>query len=119
MTDIKKEYHEHDKLAKLRDESQLIGEFLEVMQEKGVFLAHYRKVCKHYASHESYCRYLKDGTTLDFCEKCEDFEYSHEVMVSDNRSISDILANYFGIDQKKLEQEKKEMLQEFQELTGR
>lgn len=120
MTDIKKEYPEHDKLAAVSDESNTIGQFLEGMQEKGITLAHYPKRCKSFDKYDSTCSFLGEEISLDICENCDEFRKSGETILTELRgSINDILADYFSIDQKKLEQEKKEMLQEFQELTGR
>ncbi len=72
-------YPEHEKLKKVSEQSQSIGEFLEwAFSEKSLFFAEY-----------------VDGS---------DFPREHR------QGIESILSEYFKIDQKKLEKEKREML---------
>lgn len=80
-------YPEHEKLNKIADKSQVIGEFLEYLQDEK--------------------RYL-------LCELvCETKYYPVHV------SIQDLLADFFGIDQKKLEKEKREMLEEIRAANSK
>jgi hypothetical protein len=76
------EYPEHEKLAKVRDKSQAIGEFLEWASEKGWHLAYYP----------------------------EDPNYDAEMRWV-RETVHQILAKYFGIDLKRLEDEKRAMLE--------
>ena len=73
------EYPEHEKLAKIKDESQSIGEFLSWLRQD-------RWICE-----------------LD--EVKDQFYPTRE-------SIESLLAEYFGINQDKLEQEKRQILAE-------
>ena len=72
-------YPEHDKLTKIKDQSQAIGEFMDWLADDGIFLAHYE----------------------------EGYNFPHHV----HTPITDLLASFFGIDQKKLEEEKRQMLE--------
>jgi hypothetical protein len=83
-------YPEHDKLAKVTDHSQAIGEFLDWLQnERGVTLAHY-----------------------------DDNYIQGDVLTPIFRSIEDWLAIYFDIDRNRLEEEKREMLRLQREANG-
>jgi hypothetical protein len=79
-------YPEHDKLQAVQEESQTIGEFLDL----GPYM-----LCEHYA--------INPETGSPYIEP-------HWMPV--RKSISDILAEYFEIDQNKLEEEKRAMLDE-------
>jgi hypothetical protein len=72
------DYPEHDKLSEVADQTQAIGEFMEWLGSKGVFLAHYI-----------------DG--MNFPRQY-------------NTGVRDLLAEWAGIDQDKLEAEKRQML---------
>ena len=80
-------YPEHEKLTKVKDQSQTIGGFLESMGEQGLVLAEY--------------------VAAD--------EYSEARLVPVNKSINNILAQHFGIDLEKLEKEKLAMLDQIRE----
>ena len=74
---------ECDKLAKVKDKSQIIGEFLDhIMNVEG----------------------------LSICESVDDHYESGWVPL--NKSIEQILAAYFGIDLDKVEQEKRAILKD-------
>lgn len=47
------DYPEHEKLAKVKDKSQAIGEFLNYGLEDGVLLARYDKYDRLYPIHQS------------------------------------------------------------------
>lgn len=94
------QYPEHDKMRAIIGESQAIGEFLE---NSGFVLAEYR--CPHGFPDDDTC----DENTPDREWDCEGTKTLWPVA----GSITDILANYFGIDQEKIEQEKRQMLEEF------
>jgi len=72
------DYPEHDKLSAVAEQTQAIGEFMEWLEGKGAFLAHY-----------------VDG--MNFPRQFD-------------ASIRDLLAEWAGIDQNKLEAEKRQML---------
>ncbi len=77
------DYPEHIKLARVKDYSQAIGEFLEWLPTKGYVVAEY------------------------FRE-----EVSGKVqLLPAYKTIQDLLAEFFEIDQKKLEEERRHMLE--------
>jgi hypothetical protein len=82
--EIQRKYPEHAKLDKIQKESQVIGEFLEWLGSVGLWISEYK------ASYRG----------------------AEEVLVSTQKSTSQILAQYFNIDQNKIDQEKREMLEE-------
>ena len=73
-------YPEHEKLGKIKDQSQAIGEFLEWLRVEKEY-----RIC------------IYDPA---------DYDHYFPVFTSTN----DLLAEYFDIDQNKLESEKREML---------
>lgn len=73
-------YPEHEKMAKVIDQSQVIGAFLDAMSEKGI-------------------------------ELCEYSEGDGGMMFPVRKSIEQILADYFEINLKKIEAEKRAMLE--------
>lgn len=73
------EYPEHEKLAKVKDESQAIGEFLEWLENHGEY---------------------------ELGAVAEDLK-----LYPLGKSIERILAEYFKVDQRKLEAEKQTMLE--------
>lgn len=81
MNDIPIKYPEHEKLLKVKDQSQVCGEFLDWLQGGGYHLG----------------RYNEEGTRL----------YTHTVP-----HLTKLLAEFFQIDQAKLEEEKRAMLDE-------
>ena len=78
------DYPEHDKLHKVREQSEAIGEFLENLEHKGIELAEWGKP----------------------------FKGGPKGLVPIHKSRNTILAEYFEIDLKKLEAEKEQMLAE-------
>lgn len=83
------EYPEHEKLAKIKDKSQAIGEFLEWAEEKGWHLAEWV------------------GSPHPFEDR----------MVPIQPGMIDVLAEYFDIDQDILEAEKRAMLDEIRKAN--
>lgn len=78
------QYPEHEKLQKIQDQSQMIGDFLSWLQEeKGLSL----------------CSYQGEKHKID-------------LWCPTDANTSKLLADYFEIDEKKLEEEKQKMLQE-------
>jgi hypothetical protein len=70
-------YPEHEKLSAVADQTQAIGEFVEFIEGKGIFLARYT----------------------------EGHVFPREV-----HGLRELLAEWAGIDQNKLEAEKRQML---------
>ena len=77
------DYPEHDKLTKVRDSSQLIGEFLDWAGQQGMSLC-----------------------------TCEESEYRRErdAYIPVRKRIEDLLAEFYEINLTKLEHEKQAML---------
>ena len=84
-------YPEHEKLQEVVETSQAIGDFLD-------WLSSVKQI--------RFAKWVKDKT-----ESGTEFE----VFVQQNMQITDWTAEYFGIDLKKLEQEKLAMLEELRE----
>lgn len=81
-------YPEHDKLKAVVEQSQAIGEFIDVfLPGKGIFLG-----------------------------KAKEFGEGLDPIIVD---IQELLAEYFGIDRDKLENEKEAMLDEIRRLNDR
>lgn len=79
------EYPEHEKLKKVQEKSQAIGDFLEELEHKGIELA-------------------KWGYP---------FKGGPKSLMAIDKSRNTILAEHFGIDLNKLEAEKRQMIAEF------
>ena len=86
-----KRYPEHEKLAKIKDQSQSIGEFLEWLADDQRVLFRKRHECDNHCDED--CD--SDGCEVPYWTRVED-----------------LLAVYFEIDPKKLSIEKDEMLAE-------
>lgn len=78
------QYPEHDKLQSIQEESQVIGEFLETCGYQ---------LCEYHQG------FLEGGDGASG-------------FMPVRGTIQDILAAHFGIDQKKLDDEKRQMLEE-------
>lgn len=82
-------YPEHEKLEAIRDQSQIIGEFLEWLSSQGIHLAKWHSHATGWD--ESVPLFMR---------------------------IEDILAQYFDIDQNRLEDEKQEILDSLRKVQG-
>jgi hypothetical protein len=81
-------YPEHEKLTQIRDKSQLVGEFLDWLSQQGYYI----------------CRWQDEGDNGQpkrIPATADDIARIHE---------DEYLADFFGIDQDKLEEEKRAML---------
>ena len=81
------QYPEHDKLAKISSKSQIVGEFMEWVQDR-------------------------------HCASLHHYVMDHNFPVSLNISIRDLLAEFFEIDQKVIDQEKQNMLDKVRALAA-
>jgi hypothetical protein len=91
-------YPECEKMSKVAEKSQGIGDFLEWLREdKKIILGSVQEFV-----------YVWDGKER-IKEEFSPFRYDTEKL----------LAEFFGIDLKKVEQEKREMLNEIRNLRGR
>jgi len=86
------DYPEHDKLALVKDETQAAGEFIEWLGNQGVFLAK---------------RYMFDKN--DQCTE-NDAEERYTRCLPVSKNLVSLLAEWAGIDQNKIEAEKRQML---------
>lgn len=86
------DYPEHEKLDGIKDKSQLLGDLLEHLRQKGVGLYYY----------------VEDSQTNRRGEKIP-----VDIITPYRHSIPEILADFFGIDLAKLDAEKNKMLEEF------
>ena len=100
------EYPEHEKLMKVKDESQVIGEFLEGC---GYTLCEFQPEADE-------PRWIDEDTGAPshvFADNAvENFAWYPEGYYPVRGGINEILAGYFGIDLDKIEDEKRQMLEE-------
>ena len=98
-------YPEHDKLHKVKDQSQACHDFLEWLQDKhGFSLAYYHK-------HGPDCPGWDEGRQrVNHRSPPPHCEYQENVMYSATYNLQRLLAEFFEIDLKKLDAEKEAML---------
>lgn len=112
------DYPEHDKLSKISDQSQAIGEFLNWLADvKEVLLAQYAvesricRNCDHEDPHEG--------------EECGECGCDRQPVRNPDRIYpyrgrkTKLLAEFFGIDENRLEDEKRAMLDTMREANAR
>lgn len=107
-------YPEHDKLHAIKTQSQALGTFLEWLeQERGVELAiRHQHTHDCLETHECAEDKIEDDWSIcsdEWAYKCE-VDCEGYALLPWNRRIEDILADYFEIDLRKLEDEKRAML---------
>jgi hypothetical protein len=88
---------EHEKLEALDGDNQIIGAFLEWMEQHGMVVGKWHDV--------------------DKLDEWEDFGDQTEVLLPDHLTIQDRLAVYFMIDRERLDAEKMAMLDEIRETS--
>lgn len=115
------EYPEHDKLTKVSDVSQAQGELLDWLMGQGVHLMRWEEFTETAACVA--CSHISDAAR-ERCaarQNCPGCKGTHQVLrhregwIHEKRSIQDILAEHHGIDQQKLEREKRGMLASLRE----
>jgi hypothetical protein len=101
------EYPEHEKMVKIKGNAQTIGEFMEWLGIKRIILCRYH-------DHTDACFGPKDnlGIRENMCG------YRNDDLSPIYVEITDLLADYFRIDLKKIEEEKHQMLEELQECQN-
>ena len=111
---IENKYPEHRKLRTISSESQAIGSFLDWLGEtKCIELAvRHKHVDSCYATIDSVDQAMKISPR----RMCG---YSDDELVPAHISIRKILAEFFDIDEAKIEQEKQEMLEELRRNNER
>lgn len=92
------QYPEHQKLEEVEDEKQVIGEFLEWFQSRGFVIVETKRNMEK--------RRADDPQSLEL----EGRRWVR--LVQSPLRIKDFIAMYFNIDQKKFEEEKREMLED-------
>lgn len=119
--ELRGDYPEHEKLSKIKDKSQAIGEFLDWLP--GVIAKH------HEHDHGCWCDdpfHESDDPTIvrskDRCPNpvCDGHHgsrrlvcgYGEHQLQPWRKNIQDWLAEYFGIDRQRIEEEKRAMLEE-------
>jgi hypothetical protein len=124
MTDLPLVYPEHDKLMKVADESQQLGHFLDFgLPQMNLHLYETKTVdCECYGCEREYW-HRSDAYGSHSNEEiaqalAEDRAVQLEVTIPTHRTIQSILAEYFEIDQTKLDAEKEAMLSAIREANA-
>lgn len=114
-----KEYPEHEKLSKIEDKSQIIGEFIEWMASKGIHPAVYQETINDNYVDPITFEVVDEYTKADQLNKkvIHNPEYCPAGNYFINKPIQDFLAKFFEIDQEKLEKEKRRMLKVHREFN--
>lgn len=111
---VEVKYPELEKMKRVQADSQIIGEFLEVMGEKGIFLAKNMQSGDNGKPQYIFANSGEPATLDDYMDDVaiENPEYRswRSGTYPINESIEQILAIFFGIDLKKAEEEKREIL---------
>lgn len=113
-------YPEHDKLREITDDFQVIGEFIEWLSQNGY------TICEQHKA-ESEPQAAKLAVEPDSCAADRLGDSFARVLqaVADSAQIywpvngrqpDDLLARYFGIDQERLEDEKRAMLEKLRTI---
>lgn len=113
-------YPEHEKLSEIQEQSQRIGLFLEWLRQQGYVICRWEEP-------DDDLTYFVDVDTGEPCERGGDHYFHNDCIVNTDwyeegyyptkHTIQDILAEYFDIDQKKLEAEKRAMLAEVRRMN--
>jgi hypothetical protein len=110
-------YPEHSKLTKVRDQSQACGELIEWLHGQGVHFMRWetwteKDLCSNLGCRDGrvYSPADHEHRTCPVCDGDGLMDREHEGWIPEQRSITTLLAEFFGIDQDKLEQEKRAML---------
>ena len=88
---------ELDKLLRVRDHSKIVGEFLEYLEEHRIYLAKY-----------------EDGYEDDLAEYEDRCDGDGEILIRIHRSKESLIADFFGLDIEKIEEEKRSILRRIQ-----
>lgn len=93
------EYPEHDKVKALNGHNQTAGEFLDwLTDERGFTLCEWRE-CRH-------------------ADLKNNIEFEASGFFPNNKSTDSLLAEFFKIDQRKMEAENREILSDFRKDNG-
>ena len=99
-------YPEHEKLQKVKDQSQTIGAFLEWLNEREMHL------CKYYKERGGLFINSKTGKPTHMFDNnaIDNPDHLSEGYYPEMVTIENLLSEYFEIDLNILEQEKRQML---------
>lgn len=108
-------YPEHDKLEHSESDREAIAYFLEWLQEKKLVIAEF--VPEKWNGEARSIHPNGEGCNRLLCDRSgcvpnPNYEYIHQGYYPAHRSIETWLAEYFGIDMKKLEEENRAILAE-------
>ena len=119
-------YPEHDKLSKISDESQLVGEFIDWLQDKGYTICKFQEAGTNGEPYRIPAT-EEDIDALEFRWERDDaraggilnpaYESWGDHFFPIHRGIQSWLAEFFGIDQEKLEDEKRQMLERLRQAA--
>jgi len=103
------EYPEHDKMAKVQKDSQLLGYLIDWMQGRGYVFAEWQEV-DHYR--------VRTSDTKDD-ESEDNVVYRHnDELVPVHKTVNQWLAEIYDIDLDKIEDEKQQMFEEIRRLNA-
>lgn len=114
------DYPEHEKLRKISDQSQICGEFLEWLRggHEGSPGLH---LCQWKEAPEDVPHWIHDetGEPVSFSSRhaTENPEWYPSGYYSPGLTTQELLARFFGIDQKKIDEEKEQMLAALREMN--
>ena len=104
-------YPEHEKLQNVKVQSHACGEFLDWLRDEK------KLVLSSYHQHDENCGRI--SRTLGGQEFGDECGLAKDEIVADYTPIPDLLAEYFEIDQRKVEEEKRQMLRELRHSHGK
>ena len=108
-------YPEHEKLARIKDESHSIGLFLDWL--RGGFEGSPNLTLCYYQEPTGQPRFENDGGSLFDGEELKlNLDFIEPGWTPARQTIPQLLAQYFGIDQEKLDAEKEQMLADIRAL---
>lgn len=97
-------YPEHEKLSKIKDQSQTIGEFIDWLMG-GFEGSPGLQICEYHEGTYGAAALIADALACK--ETDREYDPSGYIPVADPMAL---LVRYFGIDQEKIDAEKREML---------
>lgn len=110
-------YPEHDKLQKVKEESQVIGEFLDWL--KGGHDGSPNLTLCFYQEPTDEPMFENDGGNIFDGEELKlNLDYVEPGWTPARQRTEQLLAQYFGIDLEKLHAEKEEMYQSLREMNS-
>ena len=113
------DYPECDKLHAVSEESHRIGDFIDWLRGQGVNLMVYRDDMTETVDCWKFFPLTSEKHPKDCrggCGGTGKVERKREGWVHDPRHIEQLLADYYGIDLRKLEAEKRRVLEEIREM---